>query len=75
MERWEGSAIPGSKDMTERIVAVNDEEVVGDIISAILTSAGYQCRAVESGLDARAMLASGEEFDLLLTDMLNWPMD
>lgn len=64
-----------SKHMTERIVAVDDEKAIRDIISAILNSAGYQCKAVESGLDALAMLAAGEEFDLLLTDMINWPMD
>jgi DNA-binding NtrC family response regulator len=61
--------------MAIRILAVNDEEPLRDIISAMLTSAGYECRAVESGLDALAMFAAGEEFELVLTDMLNWPMD
>ena len=61
--------------MAIRILAVNDEEPVRDIISSMLTSAGYECRAVESGLDALAMFAAGEEFELVLTDMLNWPMD
>jgi DNA-binding NtrC family response regulator len=70
-----GSVLPGLKQMAMRILAVNDEEGVRLIISSMLTSAGYECRAVESGLDALAMLAAGEEFDLLLTDMLNWPMD
>jgi DNA-binding NtrC family response regulator len=61
--------------MAIRILAVNDEEPIRDIISSMLTSAGYECRAVESGLDALAMFAAGEEFELVLTDMLNWPMD
>jgi DNA-binding NtrC family response regulator len=61
--------------MAIRILAVNDEELVRDIISSMLTSAGYECRAVESGLDALAMLAAGEQFELILTDLLNWPMD
>jgi len=61
--------------MRGRILAVNDEETVRDIISSMLTSGGYQCQAVESGLDALAMLAAGEQFELILTDMLNWPMD
>jgi DNA-binding NtrC family response regulator len=61
--------------MAIRILAVNDEEPVREIISSMLTSAGYECRAVESGLDALAMIAAGEEFELVLTDMLNWPMD
>jgi two-component system response regulator FlrC len=67
--------VQGRKQMAIRILAVNDEEGVRRIISSMLTSAGYECRAVESGLDALAMLAAGEQFDLLLTDMLNWPMD
>jgi DNA-binding NtrC family response regulator len=61
--------------MTERILAVNDEEVVRDIISSMLTSAGYECQAVQSGFDALACLAAGERFELLITDLLNWPMD
>lgn len=61
--------------MAIRILAVNDEEAVRNIISSMLTSAGYECQAVESGLDALAMFAAGEQFELLLTDMLNWPMD
>jgi CheY-like chemotaxis protein len=61
--------------MTARILAVDDDEVIRDIISSMLRAAGYQCEAVESGLDALAMLAAGEEFDLILTDMMNWPLD
>jgi DNA-binding NtrC family response regulator len=61
--------------MAVRILFVNDEEPVREIISSMLTSAGYECRAVESGLDALAMLAAGEQFELVLTDLLNWPMD
>ena len=41
----------------------------------MLISAGYHCRAVAGGLDAFALLESGEKFDLLLTDILNAPMD
>jgi DNA-binding NtrC family response regulator len=63
------------KQRTERILIVNDEEIILDIFSSMLTAAGYECRAVAGGLEALALLASGEEFDLLLTDMLNSPMD
>jgi CheY-like chemotaxis protein len=72
---WGPRFSQANKQMTERILAVNDEEAVRDVISSMLTSAGYQCQAVESGLDALAMLTAGEQFELIVTDMLNWPMD
>jgi len=54
---------------------VDNEEEVRSIISSMLVSAGYQCRAVAGGLEALALLQSGEKFELLLTDLLNTPMD
>jgi DNA-binding NtrC family response regulator len=62
------------KQRTERILVVDDEEAIRDIIASILTSAGYECRAVAGGLDALALLESGEEFELLVTDLLNSPL-
>jgi len=59
----------------ERILVVDNEEEVRSIISSMLVSAGYQCRAVAGGLEALALLQSGEKFELLLTDLLNTPMD
>jgi len=58
-----------------RILVVDDDEAIRDIISSMLTSAGYQCRAVAGGLEALALLDAGEECDLLLTDLLNLPLD
>jgi CheY-like chemotaxis protein len=58
---------------TERILIVEEEETVRDIISLMLKSAGYRCQAVAGGLDAIALLDSGEEFDLVTTDLLNSP--
>jgi DNA-binding NtrC family response regulator len=54
---------------------VDNEERIREIISSMLTSAGYLCRAVAGGLEALNLLESGEKFDLLLTDLLNSPMD
>lgn len=55
----------------ERIIVVNNEKGIREIICAMLASAGYQCRAVAGGLEALALLESGEESDLLLCDLRN----
>jgi DNA-binding NtrC family response regulator len=36
----------------------------------MLGTAGYQCRTAADGLEALAVLDSGEEFDLLLTNLI-----
>jgi DNA-binding NtrC family response regulator len=53
-----------------RILAVNDVEAIRKIISSMLTTAGYQCRTAADGLEALGVLDSGEEFDLLLTNLV-----
>lgn len=58
-----------------RILHVDDEEAVRNIIRNMLMSAGYECTSVPNGVDALALLRSGERFDLLLHDLLNSPMD
>jgi DNA-binding NtrC family response regulator len=57
----------------ERILIVDDAEVLREFISAILTAAGYDCRTVSSGYEALALLKSGEQFDLMICDLLNKP--
>src|ERR1035441_6273219 len=56
-----------------RIIVVDDSEEIRDSIASMLTSEGYECRAVAGGFEALALLESGEQFDLLLTDLLNHP--
>jgi CheY-like chemotaxis protein len=80
-ERQVGQARPASEGVTastrqegqkaKRIIVVNDEEEIREIICSMLASAGYQCRGVAGGLEALALLESGEESDLLLCDLLN----
>jgi len=53
-----------------RILVVDDEEAIREIISAMLSTAGYGCRTASDGLEALAVLDSGEEFDLLLTNLM-----
>jgi DNA-binding NtrC family response regulator len=56
-----------------RILIVEDSKGIRELIFAILTNAGYECRTVSSGREALALLNSGERFDLMLCDLLNNP--
>src|SRR5207253_7587025 len=60
---------------TERILVVDDEEPIREIVSSMLISANYQCRQAASGLEALALLDSGEEFELMLSDLMMAGMD
>lgn len=59
----------------ERIFVVDDQESLREVICSMLTSAGYECSPFAGGLEAIASLESGEKCDLLLTDLLNLPLD
>src|SRR4030081_177652 len=59
----------------ERILVVDDEDAIREIVSAMLTSSGYQCQQAASGLQALALLNSGEGFELVLSDLMMADMD
>src|SRR5678815_4071118 len=59
----------------DRILVVDDEETIREIVSSMLTTAGYQCRQAASGLEALALLESGEEFELMLSDLMMANLD
>jgi DNA-binding NtrC family response regulator len=60
-----------SKTQTaERILVVNDEKAIRKLISSMLTTAGYKCMTAADGVEALALLDSGEEFELLLSDLM-----
>jgi DNA-binding NtrC family response regulator len=58
-----------------RIFVVDDEKSIREVISTFLTSAGYECQLFADGRDAIAALEAGGGCELLLTDLLNAPMD
>jgi two-component system, NtrC family, nitrogen regulation response regulator GlnG len=79
-QRSDALLIRGIRDLEaveqkERIFVVDDQESLREVICSMLTSAGYECRAFAGGLEAIASLESGEKCDLLLTDLLNLPLD
>src|SRR6266403_4174544 len=59
----------------DRILVVDDEETIREIVSSMLTSAGYKCRQAASGMEALALLESGEEFELMLSDLMMANLD
>lgn len=61
--------------MRERILVVDDEETLCAIISSILSSVGYECRTTTRAIEALAILDSGEEFALLISNLMMAEMD
>src|SRR6202453_2687500 len=56
--------------MPDRILVVDDEEAIREIVCAILEAAGYTCKQASSGMEALALLNSGEIFELMLSDLM-----
>src|SRR5712675_1386329 len=61
--------------MPDRILVVDDEEAIREIVCAILAAAGYTWQQASSGLEAIALLDSGEEFELMLSDLMMADLD
>src|SRR6202030_2715824 len=61
--------------MPDRILVVDDEEAIREIVCAILAAAGYTWRQASSGMEALALLNSGEVFELMLSDLMMADLD
>jgi putative nucleotidyltransferase with HDIG domain len=60
--------------MAKRVLIVDYEETVREIVAAMLVAAGYDCRMAASGVEALALLER-EKFDLMLTNLMMPAMD
>jgi len=60
---------------SERILVVDDEEAIREIVSSMLTGAQYHTRQASGGAEALSFMDSGEEFDLVLSDLMMAEMD
>jgi cyclic di-GMP phosphodiesterase len=56
--------------MSDRILVVDEEAAIRDVVCSMLTTAGYSCRQASSGVEALAILESGEPFELMLTALM-----
>jgi putative nucleotidyltransferase with HDIG domain len=61
--------------MQDRILVVDDEEPIREIVASMLGTAGYACKQAASGMEALAVLTSGEEFELMLSDLMMADLD
>ncbi len=61
--------------MPERILVVDDEEPIREIVCSMLVASGYTCEQASSGLEALSILESGEEFALILSDLMMADLD
>src|SRR3954464_4152489 len=59
----------------ERILIVDDEEAIREIVASMLSIAGYRCTQAGSGVEALAILNSGDEFELMLSDLMMAELD
>jgi PAS domain S-box-containing protein len=67
VEAVQTQAIPGG---SERILVVEDNEDILEVTSAMLTTFGYRVLCARNGAEAIQMFESGQEFDLLFSDVV-----
>ena len=53
-----------------KILVVEDEHAISDLVEMNLTEIGYSCRCAYDGLEAADILEAGESFDLVLLDIM-----
>jgi CheY-like chemotaxis protein len=64
-----GAAIAPLSSMPVRVLLVDDEDVVREVLAEQLKEAGYCVIAAASGTEALALLVAGEAVDALVTDL------
>lgn len=60
---------------SDRILVVDDEAAIREIVSSMLVGANFQARQASNGVEALSLLESGDEYDLVLSDLLMPEMD
>jgi CheY-like chemotaxis protein len=70
-----GSGAPGEAKTHARVLLVDDEALVREVLAEHLEEAGFGVVAAASGTEALALLAAGEAVDALVTDLSMPGMD
>ena len=70
-----GSGTPGEAATHARVLLVDDEALVREVLAEHLEDAGYGVVVAASGAEALALLAAGEAVDALVTDLSMPGMD
>ena len=60
---------------SDRILVVDDEETIREIVCSMLTAANYQCSQASSGMKALGVLETGQDFSLMLSDLMMADLD
>ena len=60
---------PGGTPVAPCILFADDDPVLRHLATAILESGGYRVKQAKDGAEALALLASGEDFALVITDL------
>lgn len=58
------------EEMRPRVLVVEDDAAISDVVFSALTQEGYACRCAYSGTEALMIVESGEEFDVVLCDLM-----
>jgi CheY-like chemotaxis protein len=56
--------------MAVKILLAEDEELLIDVLQRKLTQEGYELKVAKNGREALEILKGGEEFDLILLDII-----
>jgi CheY-like chemotaxis protein len=64
------SPTPTSVARPSRVLIVDDEEPMRELLDRVLRTAGYDTLLACGGAEALAVAKAGEAFDLLLTDLM-----
>lgn len=59
----------------KKILIIEDEESIGELIEFNVEKSGYKCSRVDSAEKALARLEKGERFDIILLDLMLTGMD
>jgi len=63
------SPVAEGQGACQRILIVDDEREIAELLGEILQQAGYRCEQVGSGREALARLAAGANFELIVSDI------